>query len=138
MRDRPVIYTGLILFLGLFSFPMWRDFAARATTKGPQQAIPAREKQCVAPIAYMRSSHMTLLMDWRQQVVRDGNRQFTAADGRTFTRSLTGTCLKQCHGTKADFCDRCHSYAGVSATCWDCHQDVARPVVALSHRGGLR
>ena len=29
--------------------------------------------------------------------------------------SLTGTCLR-CHANKAEFCDRCHAYAGVSPT----------------------
>ncbi len=36
---------------------------------------------------------------------------------------LTGTCLTGCHTNKADFCDRCHNYAGVSVYCWECHVD---------------
>ena len=34
--------------------------------------------------------------------------------------SLAGTCMK-CHSNKAEFCDRCHDYAGVSPDCWSCH-----------------
>ena len=40
MRDRPVIYLGLMLFVALFTFPVWRDAAARATTKGPANLAP--------------------------------------------------------------------------------------------------
>ena len=122
MRDRPIIYSGLFIFLLLFTFPVWRDLAARATTKGPQQVVPSRNKQCVAPVEYMKTSHMKLLLDWRDRAVRMNDRRF----------SLTA-CLK-CHGTKADFCERCHTYAAVSATCWDCHLDVGRTSV----RAGLQ
>jgi hypothetical protein len=133
MRDRPIIYAGLFVFLALFTFPVWRNLAANATTKGPQQVVPVNAKECVAPIAYMRKSHMTLLYDWRDQVVRNNNRQFTAYNGKTYTRSLTKTCL-ECHGPKADFCERCHTYASVSITCWNCHVDVGRTSV----RAGLQ
>ncbi len=40
--------------------------------------------------------------------------------GMEYQKSLTGTCMK-CHANKADFCDTCHNYLGVSPTCWDCH-----------------
>jgi len=123
MRDRPVIYAGLLIFLALFTWPMWRNLAARATTTGPRPTRPAHEKQCIAPVAYMRSSHMRLLLDWRNSAVRQGARDLAAFDGRHYRMSLTGTCLTQCHGTKADFCDRCHDYAAVSLRCWDCHHD---------------
>jgi hypothetical protein len=49
-------------------------------------------------------------------------RTFTAFDGKSYTMALTQTCLK-CHASKADFCDRCHNYAGVAPYCWDCHID---------------
>ena len=31
-----------------------------------------------------------------------------------------GVCVK-CHSNKERFCDRCHDYAGVKPTCWNCH-----------------
>ena len=71
----------------------------------------------------MRNSHMQLLVDWREQVVRDNQRQFTSYTGKVYEKSLTRTCL-QCHTNKAEFCDRCHRYAAVSGPyCWDCHND---------------
>ncbi len=123
MRDRGVIYTGLLVFLGIITFPMWRDRAAGTTTRGPEPILPAQEKQCVAPLSYMRTSHMQLLMDWRDGLVRRNIHTYAAFNGRNFNISLTGTCLTRCHTSKADFCDRCHNYAGVSVYCWDCHVD---------------
>jgi hypothetical protein len=123
MRDRGMIYVGLAVFLGLATFPAWRDLAARVNAKGPNPALPKIERQCVAPVAYMRTSHMNLLLAWREDVVRRGGLDYAAFDGRHYDMNLTATCLKQCHGTKADFCDRCHTYAAVSPPCWDCHLD---------------
>ena len=82
----------------------------------------------------MRASHMTLLAEWRDRVVRDGVRTYTGADGRVVRMSLSGTCLGTCHTDKTAFCDRCHDYAGVKPACWDCH--VVPP--AGSTGGGVR
>ncbi len=123
MRDRGVIYTGLLVFLGVITFPAWHDRAVGTTTRGPDPVLPAQEKQCVAPLSTMRTSHMQLLMDWRDEAVRRNVHTYTAFNGRNFNVSLTGTCLTGCHTSKADFCDRCHNYAGVSVYCWDCHVD---------------
>ncbi len=122
MRDRGLIIGGLILFLGLATFPVWYNLATGATPKGPEPERPAREKSCVAPVAYMRTSHMELLTGWRDQVVREHLRDYVAFDGKTYVKNLTGTCMK-CHASKADFCDRCHTFAGVAPYCWDCHVD---------------
>jgi len=124
MRDRGIILAGLAVFLGLITFPAWYNLARGATSKGPELKLPATEKQCVAPTLYMRRSHMELLVNWREQVVREGNRTNRTPDGRIYPVSLTGACLVRCHIVKADFCDRCHSYAAVKGPyCWDCHVD---------------
>lgn len=128
MRDRGIIWSGLAIFLALLTLPVWHNLSAGITAKGPNQALPAREKQCVAPIAYMKTSHMRLLMDWREAVVRGNTREYVAYDGRHYNMSLTSTCLNQCHAGKGDFCDRCHTYAAVSASCWNCHVD-SKPVL---------
>ena len=129
MRDRLLIYTGLLLFVALVTFPLWQGLAARGSTKGPELKLPAGRKNCVAPIPYMREAHMDLLMKWRDAKVRGQMRRFTANDGTTYNVSLTGTCLTQCHGSREQFCDRCHAYAGVpTPTCWGCH--TSPPAVA--------
>jgi hypothetical protein len=123
MRDRGIIWSALAIFVALITLPVWHNLGASVTGKGPTPVLPAKEKQCVAPTAYMKSSHMRLLLDWRENVVRGNTREFVTPDGRHFNMSLTSTCLKQCHGAKGEFCDRCHNYAAVSAPCWNCHVD---------------
>ncbi len=122
MRDRGIILGGLIVFLGLITLPVWYNLAAGTTSKPPDLRLPTLEKNCVAPVEYMRTSHMDLLMDWREQAVRQNIRTFKSFDGKTYTIGLSQTCLK-CHASKADFCDRCHDYAGVKPACWNCHVD---------------
>jgi hypothetical protein len=124
MRDRGLIYSGLVLFLALATFPAWHNLSAGVTAKGPQLRLPAGKKQCVAATEFMRTSHMNMILGWREEVVRTGTRDFTDAGGSHYKMSLTPTCLEQCHGSKADFCDRCHDYAAVSPPCWNCHEDA--------------
>ena len=135
MRDRILILAGLFVFLVLITWPIWWDSAAKVTSKGPEPVLPAKEKTCVAPTEYMKTSHMKLLIDWREQVVRDGIRSYTAFNGKTYKMCLTGTCLG-CHTDKAQFCDRCHNYAAVNVVCWDCHIDpkLARKGVEYARR----
>lgn len=135
MRDRGLIIACLAFFLVLITFPIWYGLAAGTTSKGPDPVLPSSEKFCVAPREYMRNYHMELLMNWREQVVRNDVRTFVSFNRKTYTISLTGTCLG-CHTSKADFCDRCHNYAGVNVYCWDCHIDpkLARQGTEYAHR----
>ena len=124
MRDRVWIIAGLVLFLGAVTYPLWHGLGARAALRPPDLVLPAHEKQCVAPVSYMRTSHMKLLLDWRNSVVRENKLKYVAFNGRVYDMSLTGTCLK-CHEKKV-FCDRCHTYAVVNRHyCWECHIDPA-------------
>ena len=122
MRDRLWVIAGLFLFLGFVTYPMWHDLVAHTASTPPQLVLPAHEKQCVAPVSYMRTSHMKLLLDWRQSVVREDKQKYVAFNGKVYKMSLSGTCLK-CHD-RQQFCVRCHDYAGVRTPyCWNCHLD---------------
>ncbi len=142
MRDQPIIYAGLAVFLGVITFPITYGISAGKTSRPPELKLPVNAKQCVASVEYMRASHMTLLLDWRESVVRNGVRTYRAADGRTFDMSLTRTCLQQCHTNKAEFCDRCHNYVAVKGPyCMDCHVDprlAAQAVARTSVPGEVR
>ena len=81
-------------------------------------AMPVKE--CIAPTDYMRESHMVLLNEWRDAVVRDGNYEYVSSSGQVYEMSLDETCLG-CHSNQEDFCDKCHEYASVDLYCWDCH-----------------
>ncbi|MGA3128902.1 MAG: sulfate reduction electron transfer complex DsrMKJOP subunit DsrJ [Candidatus Korobacteraceae bacterium] len=122
MRERIVIVVGVAIFLVLFTYPLWHAAVASTQAKPPQLQLPADARECVAPIPYMRAEHMQLLINWRENVVRRGVRQVHAANGKVYDASLTRTCLG-CH-SRSEFCDKCHSYSGVSApTCWQCHNE---------------
>jgi hypothetical protein len=139
MNDRGLIVAGLLVFLGLITFPVWYDLAAGKAPQEPEVTLPPHEKECVAPIPYMKTSHMTLLNEWRDQVVRNNVGTYTAYNGRTYAISLTGTCLQQCHTEKAEFCDRCHTFNGVrSPYCWDCHVDPELVHQALQQTSAAR
>ena len=116
MSDRPLIFSGLSVFLALVTLPFWARTSPKLDWKRPVAA-----KKCVADTALMRRSHMEMLNAWRDRRVREG-----VVTEAGYQINLTRTCLDQCHGNKADFCDRCHNYVGLSGpNCWDCHNAPA-------------
>jgi hypothetical protein len=121
MRDKTRIYIGLVVFLALITFPIWYNIISGEQSE-PPEIIKPEEGQCILSAEEMRTAHMQMVMDWREEVVRDDQRILTTADGRRFDKSLTRTCLG-CHADKAEFCDRCHDYLAVKPYCWDCHVD---------------
>jgi [DsrC]-trisulfide reductase subunit J len=124
MYDAKKIVPGLLIFLGLVTFPFWFSGGKAAPPPGLKLDTPAiqqlKEKKCIEPTAYMRANHMELLDYWRNSVVRQGDRIYKASDGKEYPLSLSGTCL-ECHSNKEQFCDRCHTYEAVKPTCWSCH-----------------
>jgi hypothetical protein len=142
MRDRPLIFAGLALFIALVSYPMWHGVMAHTEATAPKLRAP-QGKTCVAPKDYMRAAHMELLIQWREGSVREHRTSYTAYDGKTYKVSLTKTCLGECHGQKEEFCDRCHKYAAVSGPfCWDCHNNVpaatSATLTALNAAGSVQ
>lgn len=127
MRDRLFIHAGLVLFVGLATLPFWYSALAGTTAGGPELRISAAEGEpCVAARDYMRRSHMKLLFDWRDGVVRHEQFRLPGASGKVTTAGLTETCLGSCHESKAEFCDSCHSYVSApQPNCWGCHQETA-------------
>ncbi|MFA7383607.1 MAG: sulfate reduction electron transfer complex DsrMKJOP subunit DsrJ [Desulfurivibrionaceae bacterium] len=119
MYGKGRIIPALILFLGLMTSPMW--YSSGDASKLPKPEKPKDYTECVAPAQYMRTSHMVLLNQWRDNILReDGARTGKTANGTEYVRSLQNGCMK-CHSDKKKFCDTCHSYASVKPYCWDCH-----------------
>ncbi len=128
------IYNKLAIFIGLAAFlivatsPLWLNAGRVVPPPKPDlntpaiQQLAANDKQCVLPTDQMRATHMQLLIDWRDQVVRTGNRVWVSPNGKKYEPSLSNTCLG-CHSNKAEFCDQCHNYAAVTPNCWGCHLD---------------
>jgi hypothetical protein len=126
MHDRGKVLIGIAIFLVIVLFPIWFSLAGGGLGKLPE-SFPnpkAEGKSCVRDKKFMRESHMELLNDWRDEVVRDGNRDEIVIDGVPWKKSLTRTCLT-CHGGEKygydKFCNACHTHAGVSPNCYECH-----------------
>jgi hypothetical protein len=120
MQHAGKVITGLVVFLVLITFPVWYNMATGKSGYVPELEKPVKGEQCVRDTDYMRSSHMNLLNEWRDQVVREGERYESGAAGYSYERSLSHTCL-DCHENKEKFCDQCHNYMGVDPYCWSCH-----------------
>lgn len=126
--DKKNILVGLMIFIGLATFPLWFNHLKAAPPPEIKLDTPVIEKmaqkQCILPKEEMRTGHMQLLNDWRTEVVRNGKRMYVAADGKTYEMSLQNECMR-CHSNKSQFCDSCHNYAGLKTGstpyCWTCH-----------------
>ncbi len=136
MYDRGKIITGVVIALILLTLPLVYLSASGDGGYVPELQSPAYGDECIESEEFMRENHMTLLDEWRNTVVRGGNRTYTASDGREYYMGLArstepellrlqtglplGACLS-CHTDKSVFCDTCHSYSGVEPECWSCH-----------------
>jgi hypothetical protein len=122
------VLIGLAAFVILATSPLWLNAGRIIGPPKPSLDTPAiqkladKDKQCVLPTEEMRAYHMQLLIDWRDQVVRTGDRVWTSPSGKKYEPSLSNTCLG-CHSNKAEFCDQCHNYVAVAPNCWGCHLD---------------
>jgi len=128
MRDKGRIVLGLLVFLVLATFPIWYNLGSGGEVRSPELQRPEGESRCIEDVATMRTEHMQLLMDWRDDVIRRSERVYTSTDGRRFAKSLSGltrardggSCMS-CHRNKGEFCDKCHDYVAATPYCWDCH-----------------
>lgn len=119
MYNKGTIIPGLIIFVVLLTSPVWYNGLEAGNLPKPELP-PGGEKACVAPASEMRDIHMSLLNEWRDDVLRDANRVSVTVDGKVYRKGLQMACM-QCHTNKAKFCDSCHEYASVKPYCWDCH-----------------
>ncbi len=123
------IFIGLAIFVAFAAFPFYYNIGKVNAKPDPKTDTPTIQegvakngkKQCVESKEFMRTEHMQLLNNWRDSVVRDGNRGYLGDDGTVrFNMSLQNSCMK-CHSSKKKFCDECHTYMAVKPYCWDCH-----------------
>ncbi|MEF3169079.1 MAG: sulfate reduction electron transfer complex DsrMKJOP subunit DsrJ [Deltaproteobacteria bacterium] len=124
MYDANKILIGLVIFLGLMTYPVWSGLGRAVPAPKPEIETPEiqkmEKKRCVEETHYMKTTHMQLLNQWRDEALRRGEREYTNARGEKILMSLQLTCMK-CHSNKDKFCDSCHNYTGVKPYCWDCH-----------------
>ncbi len=120
MYNKGTIIPGLIIFVLMVTFPLWFNAFSTASTVPKPELPPGGQKQCVAPAAEMRASHMVMLNQWRNEVLRDGKRTAVTVGGKEYRKGLQMACM-ECHTNKEKFCDSCHVYTSVTPYCWDCH-----------------
>lgn len=120
MYDGGKIVLGLAAFIALAAFPVWYAAASDQSDRKPDPVLPTGETECIESTEFMRASHMDLLDEWRNAVVREGKRDYVASNGKKWEMSLSRTCLG-CHANRQQFCGECHGYMGVELSCWKCH-----------------
>ena len=133
MFDASKIIIGLIIFVLIVTIPFTYNIIAKTEIgEAPEMEIlPQAGDQCIRSKEYMRPNHMDLLNQWRDQVVREGDRFTEGPKGDRIEKSLSNTCL-DCHSNKENFCDRCHTYMAVDPYCWDCHNTPAEVADTLT------
>ncbi len=125
MYDKGTVLTGLAIFLVLALSAVGYNMIAGDNNK-PEPEKPKGYTSCVLEKSEMAKSHMQLLNQWRDEVIRDGKREMVPAGDLMVEKSLQNGCL-HCHTSKVKFCDRCHEYASVYPYCWDCHIAPVEP-----------
>lgn len=126
--DRNKIIAGVIVFIALVTVPLWDNLGKAIPPPDPKldtpmiQKLAEPERHCVQTREYMRSYHMQLLDNWRNEVVRSANREYVGLGGKKYNASLSNTCM-ECHSNKSQFCDQCHNFVAVTPYCWGCHSE---------------
>ena len=139
MGEKIWIFGGLAVFLVLVVSPIWYALGIAKDAPGAPADLemPQNSSQCVRDREYMIANHMTMLVDWRDQVVREADKEPIQINGADYPKSLTKCCM-ECHTSRATFCTRCHEYANVlqlapiqgtekllrGIRCWNCHLDA--------------
>jgi len=132
MNDKKWIIPGVIIAVGIFTFPLWYNFGHKAPFLRAVLSEKAKAaNQCILPGKQMRARHMRILDNWRERVVRKGERTDTLASGRIINMSLSNTCLN-CHSNREEFCDRCHNYVSIRTYCWDCHVNPGKSLKEIA------
>jgi hypothetical protein len=121
MYNAKAVITGIVVFLVLCTSPFWVNLFG-TSYKQTGIVLPKSEKTCIEGTDLMRSQHMRLLNEWRDEALRHENREYVATDGRKWPISLQNTCLSgECHGNYKTFCEKCHLDNSVYPYCWTCH-----------------
>lgn len=120
MYNKGTVLIGLAIFVILVTFPIWINGVTSGTDMPDPIIAPEAGTECVYPKAEMRDKHMFVLDEWRDEVLREGDRSEVVIGGKKFRKGLQMACLS-CHVNKEEFCDTCHEYASVKPYCWDCH-----------------
>lgn len=135
------IILGLFIFVIIATFPFLVNQGKASAGPDINLNTPAIAAggECIESAEYMKANHMQMLLDWRDEAVREGKQVYVNSQGKEFEISLQNTCM-ECHSdndaftanaiptatdvtTPNNFCFSCHDYASVEPDCWSCHLD---------------
>ncbi|MFP3909056.1 MAG: sulfate reduction electron transfer complex DsrMKJOP subunit DsrJ [Archaeoglobaceae archaeon] len=126
MYDKNYVILIAIAFIAIMTSPMWyHTIIAGEVIKEPDLELP-EEGNCVEDADWMRAHHMSLLKEWRDEVVRHGDREYQSSEYGEVYNKTTDECFNSgCHAEAGyeEFCDECHTYNGLrTPNCFtDCH-----------------
>lgn len=123
----PTVATVIILLPIAFSV-VWAVASPGDEGAQPFLVMPEREEACIEDTAYMRFQHMDLLLDLRDEVVREGSHMQVVVDGQVRQVTLDG-CW-DCHTDRTQFCNRCHDSVNLNLNCFKCHHDPSSELSA--------
>ena len=119
---RAATRSGLLLGLLLFSIAAFADDSGSLLPIIP----PAMGEACVEPNDVMRREHMDFLMHQRDDTVHGGIRgakhSLVGCIGCHVQKDARGAAIPV--NAKGQFCEGCHSFAGASMDCFECHATV--------------
>ncbi|TVM25368.1 sulfate reduction electron transfer complex DsrMKJOP subunit DsrJ, partial [Oceanidesulfovibrio marinus] len=107
MYNAKYTVPAIVVLLILATIPFWWCSILVPDDKTPELALPEDQDKCNEAADYMKANHMQMLNDWRDRVVRQGERLYPAPAGKVSEMSMQNNCMK-CHTNKAEFCDQCH------------------------------
>jgi len=129
------IILGLVIGVALFLSPILYNGVGKAA-KAPVPELTAKAKAakaCVAPKPYMTAWHMQLLDNWRQEVVRDGDRYYNTNENLWWDYSLDSRILESWRRlvTASDQDEAPGAtgkiyYKSLQVTCMDCHSNKSK------------
>lgn len=120
MYNSKAVGIGIAIFVALFTTPFWLSWLGQDYRK-TGVVFPPNQQYCIEDTEFMRANHMRLLDEWRDQALREENREYVSAlNGKRWIISLQNTCMK-CHNNYAEFCEKCHVANSVYPYCWTCH-----------------
>ncbi len=121
MYNSKYVITAIILFVVVITAPFWINFGSDKY-EYPKVSLPQGPgmEECIEDVQFMRSEHMALLNEWRDEALREGNRVYVSSTGKKWEISLQNTCM-ECHANYDDFCKKCHDTNSVDPYCWSCH-----------------
>ena len=129
------VVIGLAIFLILVTAPIWKLSARPCRLPIPDSNTPAimalaeKDRHCVESKEWIRANHMRLLVDWREEAVRNAKRDYINSKGQRYLASLSNNCM-ECHSNKSQFCDQCHNYVRGGTKLWGCHLEKEKKQVA--------